>query len=265
MAPEQARGEALDHRADLFSLGSVLYALCTGRPPFAAPTTLAVIRRVCDDLALPVRAVNAKIPQFMADVIDKLHAKDPKERFQSAEEVARLLRQYLRHLQEPKKVAAPPSPPPPRRPIAKSRPGRRLGLVLGLIVVAVVVGLVGAGGALLAFGSKNANATPQFDEHMVQLTNGRIGRTGGLSTLRVDYRFAAGDVPPGEKYFWVVQSPNGWILAKEYAAAELQSSDTLTATQFIMAPVLMRGDLTTYLAVEKGGRRKRISNIAPLR
>ena len=49
MAPEQARGEPIDARADLFSLGSVMYAMCTGRPPFRAETTLAVLRRICDD------------------------------------------------------------------------------------------------------------------------------------------------------------------------------------------------------------------------
>jgi serine/threonine protein kinase len=45
MAPEQARGETLDHRADLFSLGSVLYTMCSGRPPFRANSMVAVLKR----------------------------------------------------------------------------------------------------------------------------------------------------------------------------------------------------------------------------
>src|SRR5262249_22599971 len=55
MAPEQARGEALDHRADLFSLGSVLYALCTGGPPFRGENTPAVLRRVEEARPRPIR------------------------------------------------------------------------------------------------------------------------------------------------------------------------------------------------------------------
>src|SRR3954470_30672 len=48
MSPEQGRGEPVDQRADLFSLGSVLYAMCTGRPPFRADSSVAVLKRVCE-------------------------------------------------------------------------------------------------------------------------------------------------------------------------------------------------------------------------
>ena len=58
MAPEQARAEAVDHRADLFSLGSVMYAMCTGVPPFRAASALAVLRRVADDTPRPNREDN---------------------------------------------------------------------------------------------------------------------------------------------------------------------------------------------------------------
>ncbi|HKB03228.1 MAG TPA: protein kinase [Gemmataceae bacterium] len=107
MAPEQARGEPLDHRADLFSLGSVLYAMCTGRAPFRAPTTVAVLKRVCEEMPRDVRDHNPDIPDWLAEIIDKLHAKKPRDRFQSAREVARLLNQHLRHLRAPDTVEKP--------------------------------------------------------------------------------------------------------------------------------------------------------------
>ena len=87
MSPEQAAGEAVDHRSDLFSLGSVLYALCTGRPPFRADTTLAVLRRVEEDRTRPIREINPEIPEWLAAIIQRLHAKQPADRFQSAAEV----------------------------------------------------------------------------------------------------------------------------------------------------------------------------------
>ncbi len=107
MAPEQARGDAVDHRADLFSLGSVLYAMCTGRPPFRASSSLAVLRRVCEEEPRPVREVNPEIPEWLAAIIATLHAKEPGDRFQSAAEVSRLLGRCLAHVRQPALVPAP--------------------------------------------------------------------------------------------------------------------------------------------------------------
>ena len=99
MSPEQARGDPVDLRSDLFSLGSVMYAMGTGRPPFRGETGLAVLRRVCDDTPRPIREVNPDIPEALAEIVHKLLAKNPDDRFQSAGAVADLLSRYLAHVQ----------------------------------------------------------------------------------------------------------------------------------------------------------------------
>jgi serine/threonine protein kinase len=95
MAPEQATGEPIDARTDLFSLGSVLYELCTGQPPFQAASTVAVMRRVCDDTPRPIREINPDIPEPLCRLIDRLLAKRPADRPAQALEVADDLRQFL--------------------------------------------------------------------------------------------------------------------------------------------------------------------------
>jgi serine/threonine protein kinase len=101
MSPEQARGDAVDFRSDLFSLGSVLYAMCTGQAPFRGSTTIGVIKRVCEEAPQPIRDLNADIPEWLDAVVQRLHAKQPAERFQSASEVAEALAQRLAQLQQP--------------------------------------------------------------------------------------------------------------------------------------------------------------------
>jgi serine/threonine protein kinase len=107
MSPEQASGDPIDARSDLFSLGSVIYAMCTGRPPFRAETTLGVLRRISDHEARPMREVNADIPEWLERLVRRMHAKDPQSRFSSAEQVSSLLQQCLAHVQQPTVASLP--------------------------------------------------------------------------------------------------------------------------------------------------------------
>jgi formylglycine-generating enzyme required for sulfatase activity len=91
MAPEQALGHKLDQRVDLFSLGSVLYQMVAGRPPFRANTALAVLKRVADDTPRDIREIIPETPQWLCDIIAKLHEKNPDDRYQSARGVADVL------------------------------------------------------------------------------------------------------------------------------------------------------------------------------
>jgi uncharacterized protein (TIGR03067 family) len=113
MSPEQAEGLAIDHRSDLFSLGTVLYAMCTGHPPFRASGTHAVLKRVIDASPRPIREINNEVPDWLEAIIAKLHAKKPEERFQTAKEVSDMLGQHLAHLQQPTLAAKPTTPAPP--------------------------------------------------------------------------------------------------------------------------------------------------------
>jgi eukaryotic-like serine/threonine-protein kinase len=88
MSPEQASAKPLDPRSDLFSLGVVLYRLCTGQPPFSGPNTMAVLTALAVETPKPVRQLNPNVPAALEKLIHRLLAKDRDQRPASAEEVA---------------------------------------------------------------------------------------------------------------------------------------------------------------------------------
>lgn len=100
MSPEQAMGEPINHRSDLFSLGCVLYSMCTGHAAFRARTPMAVLRRVCESEPRSIRDENPDIPAWMVEIVRKLMSKKPEDRFESASEVAALLSLHLKDLPE---------------------------------------------------------------------------------------------------------------------------------------------------------------------
>jgi serine/threonine protein kinase len=109
MSPEQARDEQLDYRTDLFSLGCVLYEASSGRSPFRSSTPYGAIRKVIDVDSPSIRSLVPELPEWFAEIVRRLLSKDKNSRFQTASEVAALLKQCLAHVEQPNLVPFPKS------------------------------------------------------------------------------------------------------------------------------------------------------------
>jgi serine/threonine protein kinase len=133
MAPEQARGQPVDHRGDLFSLGCVLYRMCTGEVPFPGQDTMSILSALALDTPRSPRTLNADVPGGLSDLVMRLLAKTADDRPQSARSVAEALAALERELASTRDQG---------RARPTTRRGRRL-LVLA-VTVAAMIGLVGA-------------------------------------------------------------------------------------------------------------------------
>jgi serine/threonine protein kinase/Flp pilus assembly protein TadD len=101
MSPEQARGESLDGRSDLFSLGIVLYEMASGQRPFSGTTTAMVFDSILNRQPEPVTKTNPGLPQAFAGVLARLMAKNPRDRYQSAREVSDAIQEIQRSKPQP--------------------------------------------------------------------------------------------------------------------------------------------------------------------
>jgi serine/threonine-protein kinase len=88
MAPEQAQGEEVDHRADLFAFGSVLYEMATGRQPFAGKNVYDTIGRIVSDEPSAVSEIDPSLPAQLQWIVRKCLAKEPAKRYQGAGDLA---------------------------------------------------------------------------------------------------------------------------------------------------------------------------------
>ncbi|MCA9127410.1 MAG: serine/threonine protein kinase, partial [Planctomycetales bacterium] len=100
MSPEQANGDSIDTRSDLFSLGCTLYFMLAGRPPFRAESTMAVLNRICHHAHRPLHLVNTSLPRELSRLVDRLLEKRPSKRFESAEAVEAVIDRLLISIQE---------------------------------------------------------------------------------------------------------------------------------------------------------------------
>ena len=105
LSPEQARGERVDARSDLYSTGCLLYELLTGRPPFTGDSPVAIAYQHVRENPIPPSRVDPEIPPWADSIVLKAMAKDPAERYQSAAEMRTDIQRALSGVP----VAAPPA------------------------------------------------------------------------------------------------------------------------------------------------------------
>lgn len=134
MSPEQAQGGDIDARSDLFSLGSVLYSMLAGHPPFRGLNAYAVVKRLSEETPRPLTSVQPTTPLWLERLVQCLLEKAPANRVQDADQLVALLASCERHLEHPSLHAIPVELQPHPTSL------RRLGM-LGLAIFCGCVGL----------------------------------------------------------------------------------------------------------------------------
>jgi len=199
MSPEQARGESLDSRSDLFALGTVLYEMTTGRLPHEGRTSAEVFGNILHSRPVSPREHCPAIPPALERLICRALEKDRDRRHQSAGEVRAEL-QRCRSATETSSVTQAPASTPPR-------PRRRRGATAALALLAVVSGVAGlwwwgqrtdrtggspgetvaTGGekriAVLPFENLGVGEDDYFSEGMTEEVRARLARLGGLAVI----------------------------------------------------------------------------------
>ena len=209
LSPEQARGESVDSRSDVYSTGCLLYALLTGRPPFVGDSPVAVAYQHVREPASPPSTLDDELSPEIDAIVMKALAKPLTERYQSAAAMKADIDRYLagKPVQAPIPVPMddettflPPGSPPPyaaqgQEPDEEEeRRSRTLLIVLVLLVLAILV----AGVFLIPslFGGTPTAQVPALSG-MTQIEAERALSDAGLSVGKVS-RQASADIPKGQ-------------------------------------------------------------------
>jgi eukaryotic-like serine/threonine-protein kinase len=209
LSPEQAQGQPVDARSDIYSLGILLYELLVGRPPFTGDSPVAIAYKQVNEAPIPPSQLNPDVPASLDAVVMKALAKNPANRYQTAESFSEDLERVRRgqHVEAtPLLPAAGEATQVISRPQAtqvlppqEEQPGSGRKVWLGVLIGILVVGILGAGGYFLAnaLNDSGGDSVPmpnvvgkQFDEAQVQLN--------GLGFANVERKNKESDKPEGE-------------------------------------------------------------------
>ena len=193
MSPEQARNKGVDRRADIYALGTLIYTMVAGRPPYLAESIFDVIKKQIDEpVSVPLQRLN--MPEEFCKVLAKAMAKSPKDRFQNARDMAEALSPFAHHSVQrdsvpmdtapeidPLAIQSKPSiqqlqPSLTNQSTVPPSPSRRL------MVAALLSMLLIAGGWWLAtdpLQNGSPDQTSEADDHKAAKTHGSEHRTSG--------------------------------------------------------------------------------------
>jgi serine/threonine protein kinase len=235
LSPEQAQGQPVDARSDIYSLGILLYELLVGRPPFTGDSPVAIAYKQVNEAPVPPSQLNPDVPPRLDAVVMKALAKNPANRYQTAES----LYEDLERVKRGQDVEATPLLPAGgdatqviSRPQAtqilpphEEQPGSGRKVWLGVLIGILVVGILGAGGYFLAnaLNDSGGGSVPmpdvvgrQYDEAKTQLNDAGFAN--------VDRKNKESD------------KPEGVVLAQSEEEGTLVSTDT-TITLTVAIPI----------------------------
>jgi eukaryotic-like serine/threonine-protein kinase len=207
LSPEQARGERVDARSDLYSTGCLLYELLTGRPPFLGDSPVAIAYQHVRENPIPPSHLDPEVPQWADAIVLRAMAKDPGERYQSAAQMRGDIQRALSGMpvagprtatygttqrMGPATAMATPTraipgyeygPPEEGYPPDGPKRGRRTALwwALGVLLVLAVVGIVAY---LILHGGSSGKAVPQVDNMTLAKAKTAITRAGLKYTVK---------------------------------------------------------------------------------
>jgi serine/threonine-protein kinase len=206
LSPEQARGERVDARSDLYSTGCLLYELLTGRPPFLGDSPVAIAYQHVRENPVPPSRVDPEVPQWADAIVLRAMAKDPRDRYQSAAE----MRQDIQRALQGVPVAAPRTGAygtatqrvGPATAMAATggmsdyqygsddgyppEPGERrwLPIVLWIVGVLLVLGVVGGVAYAILGGGSSGHAVPQVNGQTLSQAQKEITAAGLKYTVQ---------------------------------------------------------------------------------